>query len=100
VQLSAKVTHEILSLPPPSMKTPLGVTSAKKRIKKDLAIKALLKPVRCWPNQKRKFKREIGYESASGRLLRDGRPKPGGCLVAFVDSMTLVGKATLVAWIV
>jgi hypothetical protein len=83
----------------PSMKTLLGVTAAKKRIKKDLGITALLKPVRWWPNQKRKLKREIGYESSTGRLLRDGLPKPAGCLVVFVGSLTLVGLATLVAWL-
>jgi hypothetical protein len=80
----------------PSMKTLLGVTTAKKRLKKDLGITALLKPVRWWPNQKRKIKREIGYESAGGRLLRDGLPKPGGCLVAFVRSFMLISLATLV----
>jgi hypothetical protein len=84
----------------PSMKTLLGVTAAKKRIKKDLGITALLKPVRWWPNQKRKLKREIGYESATGRLLRDGLPKPGGCLVVLVSSLVLTGLGTLVTWFV
>jgi hypothetical protein len=65
----------------PSLKTLLGVTKAKKQIKKDLGITALLKPFRWWPNQKRRIKREIGYESEAGRLVRDGLPKPGGCLV-------------------
>jgi hypothetical protein len=45
--------------------TLLGVTAAEKRIKKDFGITALLKPVRWWPNQKRKIKREIDYESNS-----------------------------------
>jgi hypothetical protein len=70
----------------PSLKTLRGVTAAKKRIRKDLGITALLKPIRWWPNQKRKIKREIGYESAAGRLVRDGLPKPGGCLVALVGA--------------
>jgi hypothetical protein len=83
----------------PSLKTLLGVTSAKKRIKKDLGITAVLKPVRWWPNQKRKLKREIGYESNTGRLLRDGLPKPGGCLVVFVVIFTMIAGATLVAWL-
>jgi hypothetical protein len=65
----------------PSLKTLLGVTRVKKQIKKDLGITALLKPFRWWPNQKRRIKREIGYESEVGRLVRDGLPKPGGCLV-------------------
>jgi hypothetical protein len=68
----------------PSLKTVLGITRAKKRIKKELGITALLKPLRWWPNQKRRIKRETGYESAAGRLIRDGLPKPGGCLVVAV----------------
>ncbi|HEY5315297.1 MAG TPA: hypothetical protein VIK18_22385 [Pirellulales bacterium] len=68
----------------PSLKTLLGVTRAKKRLKKDLGITALLRPLRWWPNQKRRIKREIGYESPGGRLLRDGLPKPTGCLLAAV----------------
>jgi hypothetical protein len=69
----------------PSLKTLLGVTAAKNRIKKDLGITALLKPFRLWTNEKRKIKREVGYESEAGRLIRDGLPKPGGgCLVVVV----------------
>jgi hypothetical protein len=34
----------------PSLKTLLGVTRAKKQIKKDLGSVALLKPLRWWPN--------------------------------------------------
>jgi hypothetical protein len=83
----------------PSLKTLLGVTAAKKRIKKDLGITALLKPIRWWPNQKRKLKREIGYESATGRLIRDGLPMPGGCLVVLVVCSMMIGLATLVAWL-
>jgi hypothetical protein len=45
----------------PSLNTLLGITRAKKQIKKDLGITALLKPFRFWPNQKRWIKREIGY---------------------------------------
>ena len=65
----------------PSLKTLLGITKAKKQIKKDLGITALLKPFRWWPNEKRRIKRRIGYYSETGRLVRDGLPRPGGCLV-------------------
>ena len=65
----------------PSIKTILGATKAKKRIKKDLGITALLKPFRAWTNAKRRMKRKIGYESEAGKLIRDGLPSPGGCLV-------------------
>lgn len=68
----------------PSLKTILGITKAKKEIKKEVGITALLKPFRWWPNQKRRIKREVGYESEPGRLIRDGLPKPGGCLVVVV----------------
>jgi hypothetical protein len=65
----------------PSLKTILGITKAKKRIKKDVGITALLKPLRWATNQKRRIKRKIGYESEPGRLIRDGLPRPGGCLI-------------------
>jgi hypothetical protein len=65
----------------PSLKTVLGVTKAKKQIKKELGITELLKPFRWWPNQKRKLKRQFGYESELGRSIRDGMRKPGGCMV-------------------
>jgi len=77
-----------------SLKTLLGLTAAKKRIKKDLGITALLKPFRRWPNEKRKIKREVGYESDVGRLVRDGLPKAGGCLVLVV---ALVGGIAVAA---
>ncbi len=71
----------------PSLKTLLGITKAKKRLKKELGITAALKPFRVWTNAKRRLKRKIGYESEAGRLIRDGLPKPGGCLVAVVAWM-------------
>jgi hypothetical protein len=73
----------------PSLKTLLGITEAKKRLKKELGITAALKPFRAWTNVKRRFKRKIGYESEAGRLVRDGLPRPGGCLVVIV-AITLV----------
>jgi hypothetical protein len=68
----------------PSLNTLLGITKAKKRIKKELGITALLKPFRWWTNTKRRFKRKIGYESDGGRLIRNGLPRPGGCWVVVV----------------
>ena len=79
----------------PSIKTMLGVTEAKKRIKKDLGITALLKPFRAWTNAKRRIKRKIGYESEAGRLIRDGVPSPGGCLMFIVAAA--VALATIAA---
>ena len=68
----------------PSLKTLLGITRAKKRLKRELGVTAALKPFRAWTNAKRRFKRKIGYESEGGRLIRDGLPRPGGCLVVIV----------------
>ena len=68
----------------PSLKTLLGITKAKRRVKKELGITEAMKPFRWWTNQKRRFKRRIGYESEPGRLIRNGLPRPGGCLVVVV----------------
>ena len=73
----------------PSIKTILGITKAKKRIKKDLGITAILKPFRWATNQTRRFKRKIGYESPAGRLIRDGLRRPGGCLVVVVIAVAM-----------
>ncbi len=75
----------------PSLKTVLGVTKAKKRIKKDLGITAQLKPFRFWTNQKRRIKRDVGYESNAGRVVRDGLPHPGGCLIVLIGGVILIG---------
>jgi hypothetical protein len=82
----------------PSLKTLLGITAAKRRIKKDLGITSLLKPFRWLPNQKRRLKREVGYYSDTGRLIRDGLPKPGGCLVVLgmVVSSALLGVLVMI----
>ncbi len=79
----------------PSLNTLLGITKAKKRLKKELGITAALKPFRAWTNAKRRLKRTIGYESEGGRLIRDGVPKPGGCLVVVV---VVVAATVAVAW--
>ena len=68
----------------PSLNTLLGITKAKKRLKRELGITAAMKPFRWWTNTKRRFKRKIGYESETGRLIRNGLPRPGGCLVVVV----------------
>ena len=76
----------------------MGITKAKKRIKKDLGITALLKPFRWWTNEKRKIKRKVGYESDAGRVIRNGLPTPGGCLLVLVIGSVLIGMG--VAWVV
>jgi hypothetical protein len=71
----------------PSLKSLLGITKAKKWLKKELVITAAIKPFRAWTNAKRRFKGKIGYESEAGRLVRNGLPTPGGCLVVIVVAM-------------
>jgi len=75
----------------PSLKTVLGVTKAKKQIKKELGITAALKPFRWWTNTKRRIKRKVGYESEAGRMVRNGMRKPGGCLVIIVGLAVIAG---------
>lgn len=78
----------------PSLKTLLGVTKAKKQIKKDLGITRAMKPLRWWTNKQRTIKRRVGYESNAGRLLRNGLPKPGGgCLVVLIGGVIVVRAA-------
>ena len=74
----------VLAYRRPSLNTLLGVTKAKKRLKKELGITDAMKPFRFWTNAKRRFKRKVGYESEAGRLIRNGLPRPGGCLVVVV----------------
>jgi hypothetical protein len=56
----------------PSLNILLGITKAKKRVKKELGITDALKPFRAWANLKRRVKRKVGYESEAGRLIRNG----------------------------
>jgi len=44
----------------PSLNTLLGITKAKKRMKKELGVTDALKPFRAWTNAKRRFKRKNG----------------------------------------
>ena len=52
----------------PSFNNLLGITKAKKRVKKELGITDAMKPLRWWTNTKRHFKRKIGYESKEGLI--------------------------------
>jgi hypothetical protein len=81
----------------PSWKPLLCITKAKKRIKKDLGITAPLKPFRAWSNAKRRFRRMIGYEWEAVRLIRDGLPRPGGCLMSIVALAVVIPTITALA---
>jgi hypothetical protein len=83
----------------PSLKTMLGITKAKKRIKRTLGITAITRPFRWWTNAKRRFKRRIGYESTLGRLVRHGLPRPAGCSITTLAVVLAIMAAILaVAW--
>jgi hypothetical protein len=80
----------------PSLNTLLGITKTKKRLKKELGITDALKPFRAWTNAKRRFKRKIGYESDAGRLIRNGLPRPGGCLIVVITVAALLAATAAV----
>jgi hypothetical protein len=81
----------------PSFNTLLGITKAKKRVKKESGITAAMKPFRFWTNAKRRFKRKIGYESEGGRVIRNGLPRPGGCLVVVLMVIGVAMAAVVMA---
>jgi hypothetical protein len=54
----------------PSAKTLLGVTKAKKAIKKQTGYYAATKATRAIPNAKRRVKRKAGYESEPMKRFR------------------------------
>jgi len=84
------------------MKTLLGVTKAKKKLKRDLGMTAAMKPFRFWTNQKRRLKRKVGYESKPERIARNGLPTPGGCavLLLLVSGFSITATVGLmrIAW--
>jgi hypothetical protein len=65
----------------PSLNTLLGITKAKKRIKKELGITDAMKPFRWWTNTKRRFKRTTGDESNAGWLIRNELQTAARCVV-------------------
>ncbi len=54
----------------PSVKTMLGVTKAKKQIKRDLGITAAMRPFRAPGNMKRRVLRQAGYYSGPMKFFR------------------------------
>lgn len=54
----------------PSVKTMLGITKAKKRLKKDLGITAVMRPFRAPGNMKRRALRRVGYYSGPMKFFR------------------------------
>ena len=54
----------------PSIKTLLGVTAAKKKIKRDLGIYKVTKITNAPKNAKRRLKGSLGYESEGAKFVR------------------------------
>jgi hypothetical protein len=81
----------------PSWKNILGITRAKRRIKKQVGITSLLKPFRFYGNQKRRVLRKLGYESEPMRMLRGGLRKPGGCSLLFIQFLSIAFCTTVAA---
>ncbi len=54
----------------PSLKTALGVTKAKKQVKRDLGITAAMRPFRAPGNMKRRVLRQAGYYSGPMKYFR------------------------------
>ena len=66
----------------PSINTLLGITKARRQVKKDLGIYKITKIINYPTNLKRKFLRDAGYYSEPMKILRGGLRKPGGCMIA------------------
>jgi len=54
----------------PSLKTALGLTAAKKKVKRSLGIYEITKFLNAPKNAKRRVKRAIGWESEAAKLFR------------------------------
>ncbi|HKV57278.1 MAG TPA: hypothetical protein VJO32_03320 [Ktedonobacteraceae bacterium] len=54
----------------PSVKTMLGVTKAKKRLKKQVGITVAMRPLRAPGNMKRRVLRRAGYYSGPMKFFR------------------------------
>ena len=67
---TAMARFKIIRYRRPSLKTALGVTKAKKRVKKQLGITAAMKPFRAPGNAKRRTLRKVGYYSGPMKFLR------------------------------
>lgn len=54
----------------PSLKTLLGVTNAKKQVKRQLGVYEVTRVLNAPANAKRKVKRSFGWESGPAKFLR------------------------------
>jgi hypothetical protein len=76
----------------PSLNTLLGITKAIKPVKTELGITAVLN----WGGFG-KVETASRLKIRGGRLLRNGLPRPGGCLVAVLMAVVLAIAAMAMA---
>ena len=54
----------------PSLKAILGITAAKKKVKRDLGVYEVTRILNASKNAKRRAKRAVGWESEGAKLFR------------------------------
>ncbi len=80
----------------PSLKTLLGLTKAERKLKKYLGVYEVTKIINAPKNLKRRILNKAGYYSEPAKTLRNGPPKPGGCVVAIlVPIIVFTGTSAL-----
>lgn len=86
---------KIIRFRKPSLNTLLGITQAKRKVKKDLGIYTVTKILNYPTNLKRKVLRNAGYYSEPMKILRNGLPKPGGCVLTIALISATVSTVVL-----
>lgn len=80
----------------PSLKTLLGLTKAERKLKKDLGIYEVTKIINAPKNLKRRILNKAGYYSEPAKVLRNGVPRPGGCMIIVLVPVVCVTAALLI----
>lgn len=73
----------------PSVNTILGITKAKKSIKKSLGIYKITKITNYPKNLQRRLLNKVGYYSEPAKILRNGIRRPGGCMLSLLLILTI-----------
>lgn len=79
----------------PSVNQLLGITSAKRKISRQLGLPTLRDPTTPIKNMERRALRKVGYYSEPMKLVRAlGRLKKGGCSALLFLSLVLLAIST------
>ena len=74
----------------PSLKTSLGVTKAKKAVRRQTGVTAITRPSRAASNLRRRAKRKVGYYSAPAKMMRAKKPPtPLGCILPIIVAVLI-----------